>query len=238
MSSRQPLIGLVAQYNSENPHRYFIHRAYVQAIADAGGVPLIVPPQQAEQLGAILSSVQGVVLTGGVDVDPIRYGEQPKEGCGEISPLRDELDLAVTAFALEHDLPLLAICRGIQVLNVSLGGSLIQDILAEVNGALKHRQQAPGWYGTHDVDVQPSTLLSGILGSGGLRVNSFHHQAIRQVGQGLRISATAPDGIVEAVESTRHRFVLGVQWHPELMAERCLAAQAIFRHFVQAAAVQ
>ncbi len=238
MASRQALIALVAQHNGEHPDAYFIRKAYVDAIVQAGGIPLIVPPQPKERVAAALSRVQGLVLTGGVDVDPRLYGEQPRPSCGEISPLRDELDLAAAAYALQHNLPLLAICRGVQVLNVALGGSLVQDIPDEVPGALKHRQQAPGWYATHAVAVQPDTLLSSIVGSGTLDVNSLHHQAVKRVGKGLRIAATAPDGIIEALESTEHRFVLGVQWHPELMVESCPAARAVFEHFVHAAAAE
>lgn len=236
MSSKQVLIALTAQQNSERPQDFFVRQAYVQAIVQAGGVPLVIPPQPPERLPAILGSVQGLVLTGGVDLDPCRYGEEPKKECGEISPLRDELDLAAAAYALAQDLPILAICRGIQVLNVALGGTLIQDIPSEVSGALKHNQQAPGWYGTHEVRIVSETLLGMIVGRETLRVNSMHHQAVARLGRGLRVVASAPDGIVEAVESTEHRFALGVQWHPELMSDSCPAAAAIFRHFVRTAA--
>lgn len=235
MSNRQVLIGLVAQHNNDHPNHFFLARAYSQAIINAGGIPLIIPHQPPKQLASLLSQVRGVVLTGGVDVDPQRYGEEPHPGCGEISPLRDELDFAVADWALRHDLPLLAICRGIQVLNVALGGTLFQDIPAQVAGALKHRQQAPGWYGTHEVQLEPATLLSSIWG-GSLKVNSLHHQAIKRLGTGLRLAATASDGVIEAVESTEHRFVVGVQWHPELMEEHCPAARELFRKFVEAAA--
>jgi len=236
MAPRQVLIALTAQHNSEHENEYFLRRAYIDAIVGAGGIPLILPPLAAGKIETVLDRVQGLVLTGGVDVDPRRYGEQPSEKCGEISPLRDELDLAAAAAALKRDLPLLAICRGIQVLNVALGGSLLQHIPEEVEGALKHRQQAPGWYGTHEVQVEPDTLLAEAVGSGPLVVNSLHHQAVKRLGEGLLVSAVAPDGVVEAVESRRHRFAVGVQWHPELMVEHCPAARAVFAHFLRAAA--
>jgi putative glutamine amidotransferase len=233
VSNTQALIGLVAQHSSDQPDRYFLNAAYVNAIHNAGGIPIIIPYQPLEGIRTVLHQVRGVVLTGGVDVDPQRYGEAPHRACGEINPLRDELDLAVTELALERNLPILAICRGAQVLNVALGGTLVQDIPEQIPGAIKHRQEAPKWYGTHSVSIQPGSLLSSIVGSDA-QVNSYHHQAIAKVGTGLRVSAEAPDGVVEAVESTPGSFVLGVQWHPELMEERCPAARALFRHFVQA----
>ena len=232
---RRALIGVVCQHSQENPERYFIARSYIQAVQNAGGTPLVLPIQPQEDLSQVLEHLDGIVLTGGVDVDPYRFGEDPLVGCGEINPLRDEFDLAVTALALERDLPILAICRGAQVLNVALGGSLIQDIPTQVQDPIKHWQQAPNWYATHNVEVKPDSLLGEILETQLTRVNSYHHQSIAKPGQGLSIVATAPDGVIEAVESTEHRFVLGLQWHPELMVERDVGAQAIFKHFVRAA---
>ena len=236
MESR-PLIGLVCQHNQENPERYFIGRAYVQAVLNAGGTPLVIPYQPKEHILSILDQLNGLILTGGVDVDPNRYGENPLVKCGEINPERDELDLLTTGFALERDLPILAICRGIQVLNVALGGTLVQDIPSQISDPIKHWQTAPNWYATHDIAVQPASLLGKILGTAPTRVNSYHHQSLAKVGNGLRIVATAPDGVIEAVESTEHRFVLGLQWHPEMMEEHYTSAKEIFRHFVQAATV-
>ena len=154
MSNRQVLIGLVAQHNNDHPNHFFLARAYSQAIINAGGIPLIIPHQPPKQLASLLSQVRGVVLTGGVDVDPQRYGEEPHPGCGEISPLRDELDFAVADWALGHDLPLLAICRGIQVLNVALGERCSRTSRRRWQGPLL-RQQALGWYGTHEVQLSP-----------------------------------------------------------------------------------
>lgn len=235
MSSRRPLIGLVAQHNSSNPDQFFVKRAYVQAVSAAGGIPIMIPPQPPAQLEQLLSRLQGLVLTGGVDVHPELYGEELQPWCGEISQVRDELDFAAAAWALQHDMPLLAICRGIQVLNVAFGGSLYQDIPQEVADAVRHWQSDPGSEGTHEVTVHQGTLLSSLVGRGPLPTNSFHHQGIKRLGSGLKIAATTPDQLVEAVESPEHRFVLGVQWHPELMAESCPAARALFEGFVRAA---
>lgn len=229
------LIGLVCQHNRENPDRYFIHQAYVQSILQAGGTPFLIPYQPPEHLLNILPNLHGLVLTGGVDVDPIHFGEQPLPGCGEINPYRDEMDLFLARFALEQDLPLLAICRGAQVLNVAAGGTLIQDIPTQVAEPLKHWQNAPNWYATHGVEIEPGSLLEDIVGATALRVNSYHHQAIHWLGSDLEVSARAADGVVEAVEARGRRFVLGLQWHPELMVGHCGSALAIFRRFVEAA---
>lgn len=231
---QRALIGLVCQHNQENPERYFIARAYIQAILNAGGTPIVIPHQPKEQLSEIIRLIDGLVLTGGVDVDPNRYGENPIEGCGEINPDRDELDLLACELALTRDLPILGICRGAQVLNVALGGTLVQDIPSQIKNPIKHWQKAPNWYATHAVVVQPTSLLEKILRTTEIRVNSYHHQSIGRVGKGLEVVATAPDGVVEAVESSEHRFVLGLQWHPELMEEHYHSAQKIFQHFVQA----
>jgi putative glutamine amidotransferase len=136
---------------------------------------------------------------------------------------------------LENGVPIFAICRGIQVLNVAAGGTLVQDIPSQVSDPIKHQQEAPRWYATHDISIQPGSRLAELAGGRALRVNSFHHQAVRQVGAGLRVAASAPDGIIEAIEGTTSRFVLGVQWHPELMVDHYPTAQKLFDEFVQAA---
>ena len=235
MRQEQPLIGLVCAHQRENPDRYYVNNANIQAVIKSGGVPVLLPYQPKEQILRLVEGLDGLVLPGGTDVDPNRYGENPLVECGEIDPLWDELDLWAAGFALERNLPILAICRGVQVLNVALGGTLVQDISSQIKNPLKHQQEAPTWYATHDVTVQSASLLGNIWGTAPSRVNSFHHQAIAKVGRGLRIVATAPDGVIEAVESTEHRFVLGVQWHPEHMVEHYPAANRIFQHFVQAA---
>jgi putative glutamine amidotransferase len=236
MGQNQPLIGLLCAHEQEKRDQYFVYTTYIEAVVKAGGIPILIPYQPKEQVFRILAGLDGIMLPGGNDVDPNRYGEYPTVQCGDIDPHWDELDLWAAGFALERNLPILAICRGCQVLNVALGGTLIQDIPSQIEGPLKHRQEAPKWYATHDISVQAASLLGRIWGTDPKRVNSYHHQAIAKVGHGLRIVASAPDGIIEAVESTDHRFVLGVQWHPELMVEHYPVAGRIFQHFIQAAA--
>jgi putative glutamine amidotransferase len=237
VKENQPIIGLLCAHETERRDQYYVANAYIQAIIKAGGVPILIPYQPKDQIFRILSGLDGLVIPGGDDIDPGRYGENPIIQCGEIDPLWDELDLWATGFALERNMPILAICRGCQVLNVALGGTLIQDIPTQIKGSIKHAQKAPRWYATHDIAVQSASLLGNIWQNDLQKVNSYHHQSIAKVGQGLRIVASAPDGVIEAVEGTDRRFVLGLQWHPELMTEHYPVARRIFEHFVQAASV-
>lgn len=232
---KQPMIGLLCAHSTEKRDQYYVTNANIQAVIRAGGIPVLIPYQPKEQVFRILEGLDGLMLPGGDDVDPNRYGENPSVHCGEIDPLWDELDLWAAGFALERNLPILAICRGCQVLNVALGGTLIQDIPSQIKDSLKHAQKAPTWYATHDIAVQSASLLGSIWENGPQKVNSYHHQSIAKVGKGLRVVASAPDGVIEAVESTEHRFVLGVQWHPEHMIDHYPVAKRIFEHFIQAA---
>lgn len=234
MEAKKTLIGLTCGHQQENPDRYYVNNAYIQAILKAGGTPILIPYQPKEQLFTVINLVDGLVLPGGVDLDPNRYGENLALKCGTIDPLWDELDLTAAGLALQKELPILAICRGAQVLNVALGGTLVQDIPSQTSNPIQHRQKAPRWYASHDIFLESSSLLKTIWGDNSPRVNSFHHQSIARVGRGLKIVASAPDGVIEAVESTEHRFVLGVQWHPELMVEHYPAARNIFQHFIKA----
>lgn len=231
----KPLIGLTCGHQRHNPDRYYVNNAYLKAIINAGGIPLLIPYQPKDQIFQLIDLLDGLVLPGGNDLDPSRYGQNPAIACGEMDPHCDELDLLSAGFALEQGLPILAICRGMQVLNVALGGTLVQDIPTQITDPIKHKQDAPSWYSTHDVAIQSASLLGNIWGNALGKVNSFHHQSVNKLGQGLRIVATAPDGIVEAIESSAHDFVLGVQWHPELMVDHYPSAKAIFERFILAA---
>jgi len=177
--------------------------AYLEAIERAGGVPLVVPPLCSPQaLDALLDRVDGLCLSGGPDLHPAAYGEEPHPLLG---PTERHLD----------SLPVLAICRGAQVLNVARGGTLAQDLPEEVGNVVSHRQSAPTEQPTHPVDISPDCVLAGALGAGTIEVNSFHHQAVRRLGFGLVATARAPDGVIEAFESVDEPFVVAVQWHAE-----------------------
>ncbi|HIE51725.1 MAG TPA: gamma-glutamyl-gamma-aminobutyrate hydrolase family protein [Armatimonadetes bacterium] len=214
-----------------------IQVSYLRCLERAGAVPVILPsaldPQHAERL---LEPLAGLLLAGGVDMDPAFYGEEPEKHLGSLDIARDRMELALGRLALARDLPVLGICRGIQTLNVLAGGTLYQDITHRPEFFLQHRQQAPGAYPTHTVEVQPNTLLHRLVGADTVRTNTFHHQAVKEVAPDFLASAQAGDGVVEAIESPRYRFALGVQWHPELMYETDETARRIFAAFVAACA--
>ncbi|GFN22043.1 gamma-glutamyl-gamma-aminobutyrate hydrolase family protein [Thermanaeromonas sp. C210] len=228
-----PVIGVTCDGDLEN-RRFFLNRAYIEAVSCAGGIPLILPPGPVDLVDRYLSIIDGLLLTGGGDIDPAFFGQEPREGLGRVFPERDEFELALTRRALERGMPILALCRGMQTLNVAAGGTLYQDIAREVPGCWQHSQRKPRSHPHHTIEILPETLLAAILGPRA-RVNSMHHQAVRDPGEGLRVSARAGDGIIEALEGTRGSFVLGVQWHPEELITRCPEQRQLFQHFISAA---
>lgn len=209
--------------------------AYVVCVEMAGGMPVILAPSGGVPPGEWVARLDGLLLTGGVDLDPATYGEEPLPALGRIDAERDAFELALTRAALAADLPLLAICRGMQVLNVAAGGSLVQDIPGQVKGALKHAQDAPRWHASHNVSLVPGSKTAAMLGTTHLRVNSFHHQAVKDVARGFVAAAEADDGIIEAIESQNHAFAVGVQWHPEELCARDPVFLGLFRGLVEVA---
>jgi len=239
---KTPLIAVSTSVTVDKyPERAYINASYLNAIQQAGGVPVPVPPQlSAAARGEILKHVHGVLLTGGGDVDPARFGETPHPTTAEVSAARDALEIDLTQWALGRRVPLLAVCRGLQVLNVALGGSLYQDIPSEPGSPLDHSQAALQGKArnipTHQVKVRDGSRLAGILGALEVDVNSFHHQAIKRLGRGLADVAWAPDSIVEGVElADDGRFVVGVQWHPEELVGSERAAFNLFAALVDRA---
>lgn len=194
-----------------------LYAIYVQALERIGLASLLLTPVHGlRSLPALVERCHGLILTGGEDVDPARYGEAPRPGLGIVNRERDLMEFAALKLALERELPVLAICRGCQLLNVCFGGTLYQDLAMERPTALVRHLQTEAWERrTHLVRLEPGTRLARILGSRELLINSFHHQGIKDVGPGLVVAAVAEDGLVEAVESRKHPWVLGVQWHPE-----------------------
>jgi len=232
------LIGVTTSMSlRDGPERAFVNASYLKAVQQAGGIPVLLPPQLDPSTRRVLwPRLQGILLTGGGDVDPERFGEAPHPTTYEVWPARDELEVELVEHALDRAVPMLAICRGIQILNVALGGTLCQDIPSEIDSGIAHSQKEPRDRPTHEVTVTGETRLAAILGALDLRVNSFHHQSIRRLGQGLRDVAWAPDGIVEGVElPDGPTLVVGVQWHPEDLVDHDPAARKLFQALVQAA---
>ena len=222
-------VAVSAPRRTDTIERVALNAAYVRALAGVGLIPLIVPPMlDPARAAEALDVVRGLVLTGGEDVDPARYGAQPHPQLEKLDVARDAVELALLAGARERGLPVLAICRGIQLLNVGLGGTLFQDLPSERPGPVPHEDNQA----RHALRVDPDSLLGRTLGrAAALPVNSRHHQAIRDLAPGLRVSATAEDGVIEAVEpeDPAAPWMLGVQWHPEDLNEA-----ALFRGFAAA----
>jgi putative glutamine amidotransferase len=246
MSSARPLIAVTT---SEMRHHQSVRATpqgeppdeemalgmkYLRAVEAAGGIPVVVPPMAPEALGPLLDRVAGVCLSGGPDLDPVAYGGRRHQEAGPSWKDLDDFELALASEADGRRLPILAVCRGLQVLNVSRGGTLHQHLPDVVGADVEHRQTQPGYESTHWVSLSGASRLSRILGTGRLGVNSFHHQAVARLGDGLTLTAHADDGTVEGIEADDREFVLGVQWHAECLTERPEHA-ALFGAFVEAA---
>jgi putative glutamine amidotransferase len=219
----RPLIGVTAyaeqaRFGAWDVPTAFVPLSYVRAVEEAGGRALVVPPA-VDGVEETVEALHGLIFSGGADLDPELYGDEPHEETFGVDPIRDRAELALLTAALERDLPVLAICRGSQVLNVALGGDLEQHIPAQL-GHDEHKQVA-GTFSEHPVEVLPGTRLHEIVG-GDSRIKSHHHQGFRRLGTGLREAARAPDGTLEAVEDPSRRFALGVLWHPEADEDRRL----------------
>lgn len=238
----RPVIGITAglTINEDGLHsgneRLYISREYTEAILAAGGVPVILPvTADLEAINLQVTVVDAVLLSGGQDIDPCFYGEDPLPALGRVLPERDEYEIKLTLHAHTRKKPVLGICRGLQVINVAFGGTLYQDIGQLQSAVLKHYQDTTRHALGHSVTLQRNSQLFQILGAGRLRVNSYHHQAIKLLAPGFRAVATAGDGIIEAIESDGGT-VLGVGWHPEMLAAGEVVQRRIFEWFVHLAA--
>lgn len=237
MKNHRPRVGIPMRIELETD-RFYLSRHYSEAVEAAGGIPLhisLIP--HPEYVAAAVEDLDAILLPGSdSDVDPLRYGHEPHPALGSVHSIKDETDLLILEQIEHRRLPLLAICFGMQVLNVSRGGTLIQDIGSQVQGAIKHQQGAPRDRPSHRVKILEESLLSSLAESESALVNSHHHQAIETVGRDLVATAWTSDGLVEALEDPRSdRFVLAVQWHPELGWQKDNLSRALFSRFVSEA---
>lgn len=215
----RPVIGITAGFQEEEK-RYHLSADYTEGIYRAGGLPVILPSLPPEAVPLIVTAIDGLLLSGGGDLDPYHFGEEPSPQTGQISPRRDSFELSIAREALSRRLPILGICRGMQVLNVAGGGTIYQDLSLGIRQPLKHYQEAPRWYTTHQITIREGSKLAAIFRTTTLRVNSFHHQAVKKVAPDFAPTAWAPDGVIEAIEAVTHPFAIGVQFHPEGMWEK------------------
>ncbi|HZJ85239.1 MAG TPA: gamma-glutamyl-gamma-aminobutyrate hydrolase family protein [Syntrophomonadaceae bacterium] len=223
----RPIIGITGNFNY-GEDLVWLKRDYIASVNRAGGIAIILPPtEENDILNHYINICNGFLFSGGGDIDPNYWGEMPDRRLGEINPIRDSFEYKLAQKVLGGSRPILGICRGCQLLNVAMGGSIIQDI----NSRISHTQKAPRDYTFHAIVIEEGSILREIVKAPSIRVNSFHHQAIKKLGRGLKVSAVAPDGIIEAVESTKHAFVLGIQWHPECLTDK--NSYLLFRALVE-----
>ncbi len=238
---RRPNIGITPDWQEARPEApfasYELKVPYADAVLRAGGLPLVLPySDDATCVDAYLDRVSGLLITGGAfDIPPEAYGDTTREGMGPLKAARTAFESALMRAALKRNMPVLGVCGGMQLLNVVLGGSLYQDIGREVTGAREHSQKHEPSQPQHPVEVRHGTQLADAVGQGQLMVNSTHHQAVKRLGTQVVSSAVAPDGVVEAIESTAHIFAMGVQWHPEYMLHTIPTHVGIYKAFIHKA---
>jgi len=243
-----PVIGITATLRedvdcvTERPLDRFVGADfdYVEGVAEAGGAPVVLPPVAGARAAEdLLDGMDGLLLSGGSDLDPGYYGEEPVPELGVTMPERDAFEIALLEHALRRQIPIFGVCRGMQILNVALGGTLYQDLPSQMDHLvlLGHRQETPRWQPTHEVEVDGSSRVAKVMGTDELKVNSFHHQAIKGLARGLVAVACSPDGVTEAVESgdLSKRWMIGVQWHAEAMRDAGPEHQKLFEAQVSAA---
>lgn len=231
----KPIIGVTPLYDAEK-QSYWMLPGYMKGIEAQGGIPLMLPLcMDREELGYFLESCDGLLLTGGQDVSPDLYGAEKIPQCGETSAIRDEMDGYLLREAIRMDKPMLGICRGIQLLNALLGGTLYQDLPTEHPSDIIHRMQPPYDRPAHPVKIHEDAPLYRLLGKRECLVNSYHHQGIRALAPGCAAMATAPDGLIEGIYLPKKRLIWGVQWHPEFSYASDEDSQKILRALVEAA---
>jgi putative glutamine amidotransferase len=244
---RRPIIGIPTQtlhsidgIPEALPESWVMNQRYSRAVATAGGLPVMIPLLDDDDiLRELYDRMDAVLLPGGVDLDPATYGESPLPTCGRLDPDRDRVELRFARWAIAEGKPLFGLCRGLQIVNVALGGTLYQDIAAQRRDAIKHDYFPTAGFSrdhlAHPVAVASGSRLDALVGTAPLEVNSMHHQAVKDLAPGLVSTATAPDGLIEALESPGSHFLLGVQWHPEALTDLDHRMHRLLTGFVEAA---
>lgn len=242
--SPRPIIGITTQtleaIPGELPRCWVMSQRYVDVLTSVGAIPWVIPlSHDMSTLRAVYERLDGVFLPGGVDVDPDQYSESRLPACGVTDADRDRVEVALVQWAMADRKPVLAVCRGVQVLNVASGGTLYQDLAEWCDAAIKHdywpsevRQRQDL---VHDVSIEAGTQLASIIGAGATNVNSMHHQGIKTLAPGLVVNARAPDGLIEGVEGRDDGYLIGVQWHPEELVETDPAMRRLFESFIESA---
>lgn len=238
---RRPIIGISSSVIVDEAgsfagyKRAYVNKDYVDAVVRAGGVPLIIPFSTDKEV--IISQAQlidGLILSGGHDINPYNYGQEPSQKIGEIFPERDTYEMILLEESKKRNIPILGICRGFQLINVAAGGTLYQDLSLIPGNILKHNQVSNPTLKTHKVEIKENSFISSIFGKETM-VNSFHHQVINKVANDFIVVAKASDGVVEAIEHKTYKFLVAVQWHPEMLAVNCEKARELFSKFVEEA---
>ena len=246
---RRPVIGIPTQtlqslggVATEIPPSWVMSQRYVTTLAEAGGVPWLIPLVDTDSLRAIFDELDGVFLPGGADIDPASYAAEPHKLCDKTDPARDRVELLLARWAIAEGKPVLGVCRGLQLINVAAGGTLYQDLGEQCTGSMKHDYFPFGGSGhtrdylAHEIRIAEGTRLAGTFGRTSVKVNSMHHQGVRELGQGLVATAWAPDGLVEGLEGASDAYLVAVQWHPESLTECDECAGKLFAEFIEAAA--
>jgi putative glutamine amidotransferase len=229
----RPIIGITASIEGSSIQ---VNRDNSDAVYQSGGLPLVIPyTTDLTVLQQTIGLIDGLLLSGGGDINPMLFGEEPHRRLGSINQERDDLEISLIRLMLDENKPILGICRGSQILNIAAGGNMYQDIYAQLDGEiLQHSQQASREHTSHYVHIKPGTKLHELLGHSKIKVNSFHHQAVKDMAPGFHVSGIASDGVIEAFESSQHNFVFGIQWHPENLYRVDKLARCLFHSFIAA----
>lgn len=238
---KKPIIGISGSIIKDQGgifpgyQRAYVNNDYVRAVNKNGAIAIILPPGSVENAGQLIASVDGLILSGGQDVNPFSYGEEIQQKCGAIFPARDEFEFALLREAEKRRIPVLGICRGLQIMNVYRGGKLYQDISYRDMPTLRHFQLQDPPIPTHQIQIVKDSLLNKIIKKNEIVVNSFHHQLVKSVPTSLKISGMTSDGVVEAFEDPKYEFFMGVQFHPEMLIDSVESANKIFSEMIEAA---